>query len=464
MLQLLRKLDLMRIVLGICMVVDGMPLVFFLKETLKLAPGSQAFTAVFLGMGFVFCVPFTVFRRLYRPNELLFWMSIAFIGLCIFYMYYGNPYPSATAYTTDLVYFIFSLLFLFLLINIPNDIIEVAVPVIIAFTVISNLALVYALMTDPTWNIGQRAAINFSATNGERMGNPHAFARNAFMGVVACGVWAFRPQTGIIARTLSLFAAVFSAGILVLTQTRSSIVALGAVVILFLLFNVRPAQVKSAIRGLLSPVPIITIAIFFFGLSFILQKYSDIYDILYGYAVAFIDRNMENVYAALGLKSSGAAYKAALDASAANRTVSAGFFSNVIVGHMEMLFLGNGYKFLYLDIPIMEAFVNHGLPGLILFGGLNALIFYYSLRAMQTNHNTLTTFLAYFYLFILVQMFTNGRPYEISHWHPLGLMIRFMGIDNLIPVRLWNHPPAVTYDGYAVPPTAPSRPVINATA
>lgn len=463
MLQLLRKLDLMRIVLGICIVVDGMPLVFFFKETLGLAPGSQAFTAIFLGMGFVLCVPFTIFRRLYRPNELLFWMSVIFIGICIFYMFYFNGVPGFKDYNTDMFYFLFSLIFLFLLINIPNDIIEVAVPVIIGFTVVSNLALVYAMLTDPTWTIGQRAAINFGSTEtGERLGNAHVFARNALMGVVACGIWAFRPETGIVPRILSLFSAAFSAGILILTQTRSSIVAFIFVVFLFLFFNVRPAQIRMAVRGVLKPIPMITIAIFIFGTLFFLRRYYEVYGVLYGYVVGFLERNMENVYAALGMKSSGVGYKAALDASVANRTISTSFFSNVVIGHMEMLIFGNGYKFLYLDIPVLEAFVNHGLPGLILFGGLNAMCLYYSLRAMQTNPNTLTTFLAYFYILILVQMFTNGRPYEIYHWHPLGLMIRFMGIDHLIPVRLWNNPPAVSYNGYAVPTAEPSSVPVTA--
>ncbi len=463
MLQLLRKLDLMRIVLGICIVVDGMPLVFFFKETLGLAPGSQVFTALFLGFGFVLCVPFTIFRRLYRPNALLFWMAVWFIALSIFSMYYFNGVPGFKDYNVDFFYFLFSLVFLFLLINIPNDIIEVAVPVIIGFTVVSNMALVYAMLTDPTWTIGQRAVINFGSTEtGERLGNAHVFARNALMGVIACGIWAFRPETGIIPRILSLFSAAFSAGILILTQTRSSIVALLIVVALFLFFNVRPAQIKTAVRGLLKPIPIITIAVFIFGMLFLLRRYYDVYSVLYGYVLAFVERNLENVYAALGMKSSGMAYKAALDASVANRTISTGFLSNILIGHMEMLVFGNGYKFQYLDIPVLEAFINHGILGLILFGGLNAMCLYHSLRAMQTNPNTLTTFLAYFYILVLVQMFTNGRPYEIYHWHPLGLMIRFMGIDKLIPVRLWNNPPAVSYDGYAVPTVQPTAMPVTA--
>ena len=459
MFQLIKKLDLMRMVFGICMVVDGFPLITFLKETVHLAPGSQAFTAAFQAFGFVLMIPFTFLRRLYTPNLLTFWMAIAFMLLCIFYMYYFNGEPGFKAYTTDLVYFLFAVIFILLLINVPNDITEVAIPVIIIFTLISNLALVYAMVTDPTWTIGQRAAINYGTTDtGERMGNPHIFARNALMGIVACGVWAVRPKTDMISRIFSLFSGVMGMAILVMTQTRSSVVALILIIGFFLLFNVRRAQIKMVFRGLRHPISLITMGVVFVILSLLIRRYYDIYAILYGYVMAFIERNMENVYAVLGLQSSGVAYKATLDSSAANRAVSATFFSNVIVGHMEMLIFGNGYKFLYLDVPILEAFVNHGLPGLILFGGMNLVMFYDSLKAMRTNPNPLTTFLAYFYILVLVQLCTNGRPYEIYHWFSLALMIRFLGIEHLFPVRLWNNPPPVSYAGYAFPNAIDSEP------
>ena len=40
LIRFIQTLDYMRIVLGICIVVDGYPLFFFFRETLRLAPGS----------------------------------------------------------------------------------------------------------------------------------------------------------------------------------------------------------------------------------------------------------------------------------------------------------------------------------------------------------------------------------------------------------------------------------------
>ena len=448
LIRLIQNLNLMRLAVGICILVDGYPLIFFFRDALKLAPGSTAFTAVALAGGLVLMVPFTLFRRLYRPNIPMFWMGVSFLLLSIFYMYAYNGVPGFPDYTKDAIYYVYIFLFLFLLINIPNDIIRVFIPVVILFTLVSNLGLIYSLVTNPTWAIGQRATIVLNNSD-EGSGNPHVFARNAYMGVIACAIWAFRPQTGLIFRLFCLFSGVLSVAILVLTQTRSAILALLLAVALFMFYNVRPAQVRTAIRGIFRPIPIITIAIGFAGLMLFFRRYGDIYSILSSYIAAFTERNLENVYALLGLKAKGAGYKASLDASAANRSVSTNLLSNVLISQIYMLILGYGYKFLYLDIPVVEALVNNGLLGFVLFGGLNGLILYYVFRVMRTNPNPLSTFLAYFYLLILVQLFTNGRPYEIAFWFPLALMIRFMGVEHLFPAYLSGQPPAKPASDYA---------------
>ncbi|MGM9510882.1 hypothetical protein ACS5NO_24320 [Larkinella sp. GY13] len=432
-----RRIHLMRYVVGILMVIDGYPLIFFFKETLRIAPGSTAFTAAFLALGFALMIPFHFLRKLYRLNTNLLNMALLFFAVIIFYMAFYRDQWFRDG-TMDTIYYIYVALFLFLLINIPNDIIEVFVPIVIAFTVISNLALVYALMTDPTWNIGQRAAIQYG--EGEyRSGNPHVFSRNALMCVVACGIWAFRPQTGFIVRILALGSCVFSMGILVMTQTRSSIVALILIIGLFFMFNIRPRQIKEAIHGLTRPASLLLFFVAFMGISYFMRKNGDLIAILYGYAVAFIERNLENVYAVLGMKVQNQ-FAATLDASAGNRATSFMYLQNILQGHIHVILVGQGYKSTYLDVPLMEALINHGIPGFVTFTAFCFSALFYSLKTIRDNPDTLSTFLAYFYIMLFVQLFTNGRPYEISFWHPFCLMIRFVGISHLYPPNLLNHP------------------------
>lgn len=451
--RFIQTLDLMRMVVGICILLDGYPLIFFFRETLKLAPGSTTFTAVALAGGLVLMVPFTVLRRLYRPNTAMLVLGISFILLSIFYMFYFNGVPGFEDYDRDMIYFAYVLIFLFLLINVPNDIVRVFIPVVVLFTLVSNLALIYALITDPTWAIGQRATITLN--NGdEGSGNPHTFARNAFMGVVACAIGLFRPQTNVLFKLICFFAGVVNIAVLVLTQTRSAIVALLVAILLFMYFNVRPAQIRTAVRGLVNPVPILVMVVGVMGIIYFFNRYYTVYLILYDYVSSFAERNLENVYALLGMKAKGADYKAVLDDSAANRSVSGTFFASVLSGHLHRLILGYGYKYSYLDVPIMEALANQGILGIVLFGGINALAFYYAVRVMRSNPNDLSVFLAYFYLLVLVQLFTNGRPYEISFWFPLAMMIRFMGIEHLFPAYLATPSPANKQEQFVVVPAA----------
>lgn len=439
----------MRMVIGICILVDGYPLIFFFRETLKLAPGSTAFTAAVFAFGLLLMVPFTIFRKLYRPNIRMFWMGISFLILCMVYMFTYNAVPGYNEYDKDMIYYTYAFVFLFLLINIPNDIVRVFIPVVVLFTLFSNLGLIYSLITNPYWAIGQRAVITLG--DDDSGGNPHVFARNAYMGVVACVVWLTQPNTNIIYRLFSLISLLISIAVLVLAQSRSAILSLLMAIVLFLAFNVRPAQIRTAIRGFFKPISLSVLAVVILIIVFFFQRYSDVYTVLESYILAFIDRNLENVYAVLGLKSAGADYKATLDDSAANRSASANFFSNVLIGHLHMLILGYGYKFLYLDVPVLESLTNLGLLGFYLFGGVVFMSLYYSLGVMRRNPNSLSLFLAYFYLNIFVAAFTTGRPYDIWFWIPFALMIRFMGIDHLFPKKLQE--PELS-DNYVLNPAA----------
>jgi len=436
--RFLETIDYMRIVVGICIVLDGYPLIFFFRDTLKLAPGSTAFTAAGFAGGLILMVPFTLLRRLYRPNFPMLWMGLTFIGLSILYMFF-YPSPEPQDHTREMINYAFILIFMFLLINIPSDIIPVVIPVVVLFTLVSNLGLIYSLITNPTWAIGQRATIVLSNSD-DGSGNPHVFARNAFMGIIACVMWLVRPQTSILFRLLALFSGVLSVVILVLTQTRSSILALFIVVVLFFYFNVRPAQIRSTVRSLFTPIPILVVCLGILGVILFFRRYADIYGILYGYVMGFMERNLENVYAFLGIRAEGVQYKAALDDSVANRAVNFGFLTKILVSEAYMLIPGYGYKFSYLDVPLLEALTSQGILGLALFGGINFMALRYSLLAMRQNSNQLNIFLAYFYVIVLVQLFTNGRPYENTFWFPLALMIRFMGVDHLFPAYLMDNP------------------------
>ncbi|MBC8154328.1 MAG: hypothetical protein H7Z72_15600, partial [Bacteroidetes bacterium] len=288
---------------------------------------------------------------------------------------------------------------------------------------------------DPFWSVGQRASITFGGESAdERSGNPHVFAKNAVIGILASLIWAMRTKTGLIVRFACVLSLIINLAIIALTMARSSVLALILMGIAFLFFNVGPSQIRALGRTLVRPSTLIITFLIFFGTSYFIKRNAQVYGILYGYVFAFADRNLENIYALLGMKVNNQTVR--LDDSAANRTVSAQFLSNVLNGHLETLVVGAGYKATYLDIPVVEALINHGFLGLILFGGFNLILLYYSFNTMRLNPHPFGIFLAYFYLYLLVSVLTGGRPYDISYWHPFALMIRFFGVERYLPPRL----------------------------
>ena len=52
-------------------------------------------------------------------------------------------------------------------------------------------------------------------------------------------------------------------------------------------------------------------------------------------------------------------------------------------------------------------------------------------RQLRNPTNPLTLFLAYFFVYFMVLLISNGRPYDVSFWFPYAVMIRFLGITYL---------------------------------
>ena len=416
-------------VLGMCMIVDGYPIVFFLKETLRLAPGSTAFTAAFMGLGFILMIPFTFLRQLYKPNYKIYYSALAFLGIGLIYLFFYNS-AGATGtpeFGKDIINFIYVFLFIFLLLNVPNDVSEVGVQVIVLFTLVSNLALVFALVTDPTWVIGQRAAIQYGVGE-DRTGNPHVFARNAVMGVLSSLVLAQQIYTNRpLWRLASLASAFFSFAILIMTQTRTSVVALLFMGVLFVMLNFHKISFRSIARSLVRPASLVVLVGMIGLLYYASRRYGQIFDLLSHTLEMFIERNTENVYALLGMKTK-AQQAAAFDPSSANRVVSLNFTIAVFMGHAHTLFVGQGWKFFYMDVPYLEVLICHGLFVFFLYAYMTGTAFFIVLKNIIIGTNPWETFIGYFYIYLFTTLFTGGRPYDIMFWHAFSLAIRYLGI------------------------------------
>ena len=423
------KWAMIRMCVGIFIIIDGYPLIFFLKETLRLAPGNTNFTAVFLLMGMALMVPSTALRKLYAPNMPVFNALMAFVVMCIVYAFLFNEVAVGER-TRDLIYYFYVFLFIFLLINVPNEITEQIVVVGVIFTFVSNIALVYALITDPDWTIGQRAAIQFGEP-GEKMGNPHVFARNAQIGLLCCLMWGNRLKQSFFIKILGLLLAMFNIVILMLTFSKSAILSSVLTAVVYMVANLRHTTPQKLLKTLTSPLSLIVLSMPFLAFFALIVVKPEIWDIITIYGEMIFGRFSENILALLGAENEKGEL-AELDGSSVNRAMSWTFVTYAVVGDPLGLIMGYGYKYFFMDIPVLEALINQGIFGFLLY----AFIFYKlgqaALKvAYNGGHNEVETLTAYLFIFFLVSYFTGGRPYETTTLHPLCLFSRFLGINYL---------------------------------
>ena len=424
--KFLHKWALIRMCVGIFIVLDGYPLGFFLKETVGIPIESSIFTAGFISIGLLMMLPTTALRKLYSPNVPVFNALLAFVLMCVLYSFMFNATAMADR-SRDLVYYLFVILFLLLLVNVPNEITTQIVIVGVFFTLVSNLALVYSLLTDPDWTLGQRAAIQFGPP-GEKMGNPHVFARNAQIGLLCCLMWGNRPNQSFFFRFMGISLVIFNIIILMLTFSKSAILSTLVAVFIFAAANFRHTSPQKILKSLTSPISLIVISMPFLGFIALIIVRPEIWDIITLYGDMIFGRFSQNILALLGAETEKGDL-AEFDGSSVNRVLSWTYVTYAVIGDPLGLIMGCGYKYFFMDIPLLETLINQGIFGFLLY----AYIFYQlgkeSLSiAYRSGKTEIEIMCAYMFFLFLVSYFTSGRPYEMATLHPLCLFARFLGV------------------------------------
>jgi hypothetical protein len=91
--------------------------------------------------------------------------------------------------------------------------------------------------------------------------------------------------------------------------------------------------------------------------------------------------------------------------------------------------LGNGFKYKYLDIPILEVWVNFGILGLLIFVLFNIYILFSITKAIRSD-SIFQNFIALLYLNVFITLFTSGRPVDTIYWIFYLILIRFINVTN----------------------------------
>jgi len=407
---------------GIAMMFNGFPLIFFFRDTLGIGPASSVFTAAFFTLALLLMTPVHLFKRLYKPNVILLNLGLGFLLLTFYYFIFINSVGKSVA---DIGNYVFVFGFIVLLLHVPNDVKDTLVIVFFLFSFFANITLVYSLLTDPNWTPGMRAAVSFANDGAQPGGNPHITARNGVICMISAVVMLNRTP-GIFTKLFLFFSILFSLGVVILSLAKSSYLGIGIMLGAYFIFHFKVSSIFTAIGNAFKFRNVIIISIILAGINYFLNKYGDILNLLLGYWDVFENRIMDVIFTSTGLKLSETAD---VDYSAMGRVSGFGEFLETLFSWQ--VFLGRGYKSDYLDVPLLESWVNHGVFGFVFFAGFNFFLLIFAIREVRRNTNQLTTFLAYFFLSMMVLLITGGRPYDIAFWFPYTVMIRFLGIRYL---------------------------------
>lgn len=414
--------------LGIFIVFMGSPLIFFFKEVLGFGGGST-FTIVSLILGLALMVsPKELFRVFYKPFLPSYRLAFVYLFVVLINFFFINPFYGYSANTSvfirDLVNYLSIFTFFILLLGVSNEVKDYFLPIVVFLTFFGSICLVYSMATNANFIIGQRASVVFGDGTTTASGNPHVYARNAFAGVFSSYIMLKNKNT--FWKLFSLVNIIFSIVVLVLTQARSILLGFFFTVAIFLYYNISAKSAKIAFKNIFKLQNIFVIAIFLSGVSYFISTQDRLVSIINLYYDSFNVTFTKALLTAAGMED-----EKTIDYSALGRVNTFTEFKKVLLETPWELIMGKGYRFLYMDIPILETWIDCGIITFLSFALMNWVIFKEALRAIKDGTNPLTTFLGYFYMCYFVTLFTGGEPYGIAYWFVFCVMIRFLGINYL---------------------------------
>jgi len=406
--------------IGILLLWLGPPLIYFIKSLVMPNAGSL-FAGFFYVVGILLMKNSTNAKVGYIPNmELLLFGGIFFI-LSQCYLFFYNYEPQN--YFADILNLFLIVLYFFYLLKIENTLKDILPFWIFFFTLLINICLIYSIATNPLYNLGQRATVQFG--NNEFSGNPYIYARNGFAGfIISYLLIKFRNNSDtIISNLYTQFFCYFnlwlSLVIIFLTQTRT--IFLSFVIILFpLFFMVRSDNNLSTKKK----YNLAFISFYsFFGIAlYFLNNQFNLIDLVIAYSSHSFEVFTNALDTGLNMGSN------VQDDSAMSRVGGIKIMINKIIERPEFILTGGGYRFLYMDIPFLEAFINFGVFSFFFYLVFQFFIFKHAIMAIFSK-DIFQVFLGFMSFQLLIAIFTTGRCLDFSYWISYAILIRFFEND-----------------------------------
>jgi hypothetical protein len=423
---MLNDLKYYRQALGINMVWNSYPIIFFVRDGLGIGPQGSLFTIGYWMIGLLLMWPGNLFARLYSPNSLLLFFWGGFISLSFIYWKYYSPVPVPDG-SRELLTYIIPFAFLFLLLYYPNDKVDYILITMVGYTLIASAGMVYYIVTNPNWHIGERAGISYAAMQGHS--NPHTYANSALACIIASTILMWK-SAEIYKKIFYLFAIVFSFIVMLLCRTNTSLITLILITIAALVFNSRAivkavASAKSLKVGI---VVYIIVTIFF-------AQFATVGGVLSAYSSTFLQRFNRVIYTASGVQVDQTT-PAEIDHSASYRIESIKRTQDLLSSQdmpLGEILVGQGYKFAYMDMPSLDALVNQGVLGFLFYNGFWFMIALTMLLQYVRPASNVSLFIAYFTPLMLLYLTSGGQTVDIGAWFVQAFFVRFLGVYSPTP-------------------------------
>ncbi len=402
-------------------------MIYFLRDNVGLAPNSAIFTIVALLLPFAASLPFKDFKYFDRPNTIAYILLGIFVFLGFTYFILRDPY---TAVNKNYEYSNLSVIFL-MYFTIPflreKEIGANFIKIGMILSFFGGVTLLYAIIKDPFYVIGQRAAIKFG--EGEQAGgNPHIFGKAGFFGFVFSLIalkYHEKIKWGILIPLLSL---VLSLVQIIVTQTMVAILSLLLVLFLFAITNVSYKTIGSNILSLFRKWYILL------GLAVCIFKgakaYNENPDFIDPFVKVFTVRGTKVLQSVFGGDEKKAS-KATVDESTSGRIavlalMVENYDEDVANGKLRYLIFGHGYKNIYVDVPHIEVFDSFGLLGFIFYTFLFIYLARMAFKTMRQPQSFVQEFFAYAFMYYFLHNFTGGYIIDYSRLIFYFLVARFI--------------------------------------
>jgi hypothetical protein len=406
--------------LGIVLIWIAPPFIYFLKELLGIGQTSL-FTGVVYSTSLVLLINHIPLKFFYRGNEMLAFTGLSFFFLGFFYFIFYNS--QRTSIIVDAINFAILIGFIYCIFRVNNEV-QYYLPIIILIvTLINNFALIYSISTNPNYVLGARATVQYNKGTGEDFsGNPIVFGRNAVAGLIISFLIIHKKALDFIGNKsvrinlIAHFNILVSFVVLILTQTRGNFISVGLCIMFYLVFGN-----YNLLKGIQSNKITILYYLIVLGILQYFNKAFKIIETFNRYSDQAYEFLLRALNTGLGINNAGTTQ----DASALNRVQNISLIKKIISRDWFDFIFGKGYKFWYVDIPTLEAFVNFGILGVLLFCIFNLFILYYIILGVKSK-NLFQNFISLFYINLFVSVFTGGRPLDFSYWVFYIILIRFL--------------------------------------